>query len=234
MTAMSANTREIDINTLLLRAFQLAGLIPMEAAASGTQWEARAAYGRDILEMVVKAIQSDGNITTDMDMTEVTLEEGVAEYEMPAGTLRVQGLAMYAEDASDIQTQVRTISRGEYQAIPLKDNPGRPTRYYAARGAVTTLFLYMVPDTTGAVLTIQRQRLLGDNTDPSASVDVERSWNKWLMWELAHHFAVAGGQEVQRCGYIRSNADNIYKACKSSADQGVSGQIHVVHDSGVR
>ncbi len=92
----------------------------------------------------------------------------------------------------------------------------------------------MVPDTAGATLTVQRERLLADVSDGAATVDLERSWSKYLLWELAHHLAVAGGQEVARCGYLRSGADKAYAACKSTSTQSQPDQMWCAHDSGVR
>lgn len=233
MTAMSASTREIDIDTLTLRAYQLAGLMPMEATASGVQWEARGAYARDMLEMIVKNIQAEGGVTTNIELYTVTLEAGEPSYAMPSSTLRVFGVAMYRESSTTDELQVREMDRDEYQRISNKDEAGRPVRYYAARSSVITLNLWMVPDVDASTLVVQRERLLGNTTDPTASVDLERSWNKYLLWELAHHLAVSGGQEIQRCGYLRSGADKAYTACKSTSAQSTPGQIYVDHSGGV-
>jgi hypothetical protein len=207
----------------------------MEQGASGTQWELRAAYGRDILETVLDHIQSDGNITRDMELYSVTLAAGQATYTMPATTLRVSGVAMYCEDPTTDTTQFQcnSIDRESYQIKTDKDQAGRPVQYYPARGGSVTLTLWMVPDVTGAVLTVQRQRLLADVSDPNATVDLERSWAKYLLWELAHHFALTGGQDVQRCGYIRSGADKAYALCKSTSTQSQPDQMYCAHDGGV-
>lgn len=236
MTVAATATRELDINTLLLRAFQLAGLMPMEAAASGAQWDARAAYGRDMLEMIVKHVQSEGNITRDVELYDVTLTAGTASYTMPSDTLSVSGTAMYCEDPAvdTTQLQVRSIDREEYQLKSNKEQQGLPTLYYPARGGSIVLTLWMVPDTTGAVLTVQRQRLLADNSTGGATVDLERSWAKYLIWELAHHFAVSSGAETQRCGYLRSGAKQAYDSCKLTATQSQPDQMYLDHDGGVR
>src|SRR3990167_3982430 len=130
MTVMSTSTRELDINTILLRAFQLSSQMPMEASASGTQWEARAAFGRDMIEMVVDHIQAEGNITRDVELYNITLTDGTASYTMPSNTLRVSGHAMYAASSGDTQTQVTEMSREDYQVIGEKTTEGSPSRYW--------------------------------------------------------------------------------------------------------
>lgn len=235
MTVMATATRELSVNTLLQRAFQLAGLMPMEQAASGAQWDLRAAFGRDILEIVLDHVQAEGNITRDVALYDITLTSGTATYTLPSDTLAVSGMAMYCADPSTAATQLqcRSIDREDYQVISDKTQGGTPSMYYPARGSSVVLHLYMVPDTTGAVLTVQRQRLLADVSDAAATVDLERSWAKYLLWELAYHLAVAGGQEVQRCGFLRSGSEKAYASCKSTSTQSQSDQMHCSHDSGV-
>lgn len=234
MTVMSTATRELDINTILLRSFQLASQMPMEASASGTQWDARAAFGRDMLEMVVDHIQAEGNITRDVELYSITLTDGTASYTMPTDTLRVSGVAMYQETSSDPETQVTEMSREDYQVISDKDTEGSPSRYYATRGSSVVVYPYPVPDTSAATLVVQRQRLLMDNTSGTATVDLERSWVKWLVWEVAHQIAVASGLPEARCGYLRSGAEKLLASCKMTSQQGTSTQAYMMHDGGVR
>lgn len=234
MTVASTSTRELDITTLLQRAYQLATMMPIEQGASGAQWEARAAFGRDMLEMTVDNLQAEGLLTRDVETYDVTLTDGTAAYTLPATTIRVVGNAMYQSASGQPWFPVRAMDREEFLAIADKTSEGSPTRYYQARTGTVVLNLWQIPDTTGATLRVQRQKLLADNNVGTATVDLERSWSKYLLWELAHHFAVSGGIEVQRCGYLHSKATDILKVCKRTTSQSLPSQMVLDHDGGVR
>lgn len=235
MTFQSTSTHEFDVKTLVLRAYQIATLMPLQATATGSDWSAKWSAAIDFLDVEVKAIQAEGNITTDMELYPITLTQGIGSYALPESTLRVQGLAMYKQTSTDVEVQCRSMDREEYQRISNKTQQGRPVRYYPQRGINDfEVVLWMVPDTTGATLTVQRQKLMADTSDPNATFSLERSWGKCLLYRMAHNLALASGVDVQRLSYLNARADDAYKLAKSTSTQDQPNQAYVSHDSGVR
>jgi hypothetical protein len=90
------------------------------------------------------------------------------------------------------------------------------------------IFLWPNPDSAGTIR-FQRRRLLADTDLGSATIDLERHWIKYIEWELAHHLAVAAGLDVQRCGYMRSQAEKALKLAKGYSRQRTHTQMHLDH-----
>lgn len=228
MTVNASSTLEFNINQVVKLALQSAGLLPAGAQASGVQWETKATQARELLDVLVDALQLRGQFARSTEFYDVTIVEGTSEYALPATTVAVIGEAMMATEDEDFQTTVRPVSMGEYQAISEKTSTGRPTLFWAQMHATVSLVLWPVPDSDGT-LTIQRQRLLADNNDGSATLDLERYWTRHIMYMLAHDLAVANSMPIQRCGYLRSLAESELALCKAKASGRVQPMITSAH-----
>lgn len=229
MTVNSTTTRELPISTIVLRAYQLASLAPPQQATSGAEWDAKAAMARDFLETEIDALQAEGVFARSVDFYDLSVSDGTASYTLPSTTLDLVYDGMYLPDSATTgETPVRPASREEYHALSDKTAEGRPHMYYLHRQATLTVYLYPVPN-EAATITFQRHRLLADNDDGSATLDLQRYWTDYVTWALAHKLAVAAGLPVNRCGYIRSQADYKLERAKSYAHQNPNNQMVVTH-----
>jgi hypothetical protein len=155
-------------------------------------------------------------------------------YDLPSTTLIVVGDAQFSSiQDQNASTFVRQVTREEYMGISDKDSKGRPSIFYSQMHAVTTLFLWPIPDIDGA-LEIQRSRLLADNEDGSRTVDLERHWTKYVLYELAHSIAVANSVSPIKCGYLKGQAEAALGPSKRLATSKGPGRMVISHGTGWR
>lgn len=228
MTAMVTNTRELDINTLIWRAAQMAGLMDFtQGQDGGVQWLAKASYGRDQLELIVKQLPTEGVITRDITVDAVSLTAATASYTMVAGTTDVVGSATYKETSTSMEYEVQQMDREEWMAIADKALPGRPTRMWVERVATVKVYLYPVPDVTASTLQIQRKRILADNSDGAATADLETYWMDFLTKELAYRFSV--GLPIEERMNLKADAKEAKLAAQTAAKQTVPNRVALDH-----
>lgn len=231
MTVNATSTRQLDIDAIIRRSYQFAGLMEAQQGPGTPQWAAKAAMAQDFLEMEVDALQAEAVFSWDTAYYEVTVVAGTATYVLPTDTMDVIGNGMFALTDEDTQTQARALLRDEYLSLSAKEAEGRPFAFYTDRVSGFTLHLWPVPD-AGGTLTIQRRRLLGDFNDRSKTADLERFWVKYLWCILAHHLAVASSREVPFCGYLRSVANDALKVAKAYTRQRPPTQMRMAHQTG--
>jgi hypothetical protein len=233
MTVMGTNTRELDINTLVWRAAQMCGLMGFEQGQDGgAQWLAKASYGRDQLELIIKQLPTEGVIVRDVIVTTTALASGTASYAMAAGTTDVVNIATYKESATGIEYQVTPMDREEWMAIPDKTTAGRPTRMYVEKLATVTVYLYPVPNVAGATLQTQRKRILADNSNGSSTADLETYWMDFLVKELCYRMSV--GMPIEERALYRSDAAAAKAAAQTAAKQTVPNRIELNHPTSWR
>jgi hypothetical protein len=233
MTVALSSTRELDIDRIVMLAVQTAGVLPAGAPRSGRQWENLSAQARDFLEINIDHMQALGSFARSIELYDVVTEDGVVNYDLPSTTLIVVGDGQYSSTLDGGSTYVRQVTREEYMGIADKESKGRPSIFYSQMHATTTLFLWPIPDTNG-VLEIQRSRLLADNDDGSATVDLERHWMKFVLYDLAHAVAVANSVNPIRCGYLRQQADLALGPSKRLATSKGPGRAVLSHPTGWR
>lgn len=214
MTVSSTLVQEFDVDTLCKRAMQLAGLLDATQGTDSPNWTARSSMARDFLEAEIEHWQTLGILQRARDFYALDIDAADGTYTLPSGTLDVFGVAMYKLDGEDTETPVEPQSQDEYQRITDKTTAGRPTSYYAHRGATIAFYLWPVPDAAGT-LTLQRHKLLTTAREGSATLDLERHWNEAIMWSLAHKLAVASGLPIDRCRYMQGEAKEAIARAKA-------------------
>ena len=191
------------------------------------------AQARDLLEINVDHMQALGSFARAVEMYDVPMVAGTVNYDLPNTTLIVVGDAQFSSEADTGSTFVRQVTREEYMAISDKDSTGRPTVFYSQMHATTTLFLWPIPDVNGT-LEIQRSRLLADNDDGSRTIDLERHWIKFVLYDLAHSIAVANSVNPMRCTMLRGQADAALGPSKRLATSKGPGRAVLYHPTGWR
>lgn len=237
MTISSTTSVELSIDTLVRRAYQLAGLMDAVQGPSSPNWSARAAMARDFMEMDLAALQAEGIMVREVDRYALTITgvDGANPYSLPANTLDVIGDAMFTKSGETVETPVMMRSREEYHALSNKTAAGRPTLYYPERGATVRIYLWPVPSADNAgTLTVQRRKLIATSTDGSATLDLERLWTSYVVWSLAHKLANAAGLPPADRGYLRSQAERELAKAKLYSRQRAPNQMYLDHRTGWR
>jgi hypothetical protein len=229
MTAMTTNTREFDIDTLVLTAYQYAGLVNEMQTAQGPQWDARSAYGRKQLEVIVDQLGAEGIYERSVEWYDLRVAAGDRYTPLPSDTLDVRGVAKLVQgDVNETLLDLEPMTRDRYNELPTVTASGTPGRFYVSRGVPMNLYLWPVPD-VACTIRVQRQRLSYDNSRGAASVDLERFWTDYLLNELASRLALGAGLSVERAAMYAAKAISAKNAAKGKSSGQLPNQIEVDH-----
>ena len=228
MTVMSSNTRELDINTLVLMAYQYAGVMNELQTAQGPQWDARSTYGRRHLEVIIDALGAEGIFERSMEAYDVTVVAGAESTELPADTIDVRSAMMQNDDSNLTEYRLDPLSRESYASLTTKAQEGPPRQFYVARTSPMRLFLWPIPD-AACVVTLQRQRLTFDNSAGASTTDLERYWMDYLVNELAARVALTNGMPMDRVMALQAKATAAQTKARGKSSSQLPNQIVVNH-----
>lgn len=235
MTISTSIGRELDVDVIVRRSYQLAGLIPAEQGTSGPNWAQRSALGRDLLETIVDEIQTEGVFARSVSMTTVALTSGTYTYTLPSTVFDcVENGSYIAASESDLtkataETPVIQKDREAWQVLGSKAATGRPIMFWTDRSVFPIqVNLWPIPNEAGHIR-FQTQRLLSDVEDSNVTVDLERYWVQYLLWELAHHLASAMSQPDAKCMRLQATAAQKRARAKAQSNQSVPSQIYLDH-----
>ena len=197
MTANTTSTRELDINKIVERAHNLAGLRNPMQGQTGSGWTEHAAMARDYLDVIADHLQSKGFFVRAIDFYTLTLVASTSSYSLPSDTIDLIDKGAYrapTDTTGTGETPLMPISRDQWQTLVNKGaTASRPFLYYVDRHSVPVkVEIWPKPSEAGTVR-FQRHRMLGDMNDGSKTVDLERHWVKYLLYELSAMLAESGG-----------------------------------------
>jgi hypothetical protein len=226
MTVNTIATREFNIEKIVRRAYQLAGLVPAE---QGTLSNAKSEMGRDFLEMTIDALQASGELVRQRDFETVAIVASTASYSMDSDILNVieDGSFLLSTETTGA-TPVTPISMSEYQARPDKVSEGRPTNYYIHRTSAMRLYLWPVPDAAGT-LTLQVHRLLADNDDGTKTLDLERHWSEYAVYAVSAKLALANSLPLSLVSKFERLAGEARDRAVAYSTPREPGQFYVNH-----
>lgn len=200
MTIASSSTVELTVDQIVLQAFRLASVMPLEQGASGIQWERRASAARLYLETIVKGLEAEGRLAKGRKYYTFPLVTGQNDYTMPAAVMDVYGVAEYIPAGQDptaatTEIQVNQISMETWQTLGNRTLETIPSMYWCDRqGASVVLHIWPKPSEAGS-LRVQAYYLLANVTEGQSTVELERHWTAYLVNALAAYLAEATGQD---------------------------------------
>lgn len=204
------------VDQLLRSALQYAGLLPLGREPGATELS----HARFMLDMVFKAMSSEGPALCEMEQTTLATVAGTATYTLAADTINVEFPMMcQATGTTGSQTQITQMVFLNYQEIANKTQAGTPIRGYCERLATTTLTLWPVPEKVYTI-SYQRQRLMR-NAEAGATVDRPPRWMRGIAYQMAHDMALAASLSMDRVKYLQGMADTMLaKAHGRDAENG--------------
>ncbi len=227
MTVMTTSSRELDINTLVLTAYQYAGIINEVQTASGPQWDARSSYGRRQLEIMIDVLAAEGIFARSMEMYDLTVLAGAQRTELPADTVDLRGAAHLVQTANG-EFPLTVDTREGYFGIAMPDQTGTPARVFLERTAPMYLYVWPVP-VVDCVIRVQRQRMTFDASQGAATVDLERFWMDYLVHELASRLALTNGLPMDRVALLAAKAAAAKNLAKGKSSSQLSNRMVVNH-----
>jgi hypothetical protein len=147
----------------------------------------------------------------EVELVTLPLTAGVKSYTLDVQTVYI--LQAYTRTLSGGQTQdlmIQAISRGEYAAIPQKDQDGaRPTQFYFQRTSTPSLYLWPVPRDDSVTLYYYRMKIQQDAGALTDTLDIPNRWMEAMAAGLAAKLAVKFAPD--RLQYLQQMADAAYE-----------------------
>lgn len=236
MTIATGRVRELDIAKICQRSYQLTGLANESQNISSD----KLSFAKDIIETILDDLEADGLRARAVAFEVLTLVAGQSAYVLEADVIDVVGEIMYIPPGTlDLnhaagEVPLISISREDWQLQTAKDMTGRPLQYYAHRAASPVeLRIWPTPTTSDlGSLRMQVHRLAADSNDAAKTLDLERYWSLYIIWELAHHLAMANSLNMGRVQYFEGIAQKHLDKCKSYSAQKAPARFVAAHRTG--
>ncbi len=220
MTISTTPSAPISINTLILLANKRAGIVPVEARLSGANMVPKLEHGRQVLDLILDGLATEGFIARTMAFYDLPIVAGESQYTLSDTILDVHEDAMFVP-SSNPDTKHTTgelvckqVDLATWQSITTKGSIStRPQLYAAFRsGATVVLHFWPVPSEAGT-MRIKTVRLLGGNADGTKTPALHRYWYDALVWCLAYYLAVDGSMPAEKIAFLSQMSEQKKKAC---------------------
>lgn len=229
MTVNPSSTRELSIETIIQRAYQLAGLMGDGESTSSPAYAGKRSVALDFLDTICKDLQAGAVISLHVSRTSLAFTATQSLGVPDTSLLSVIGDGMWLETGGDIETPVKQIDHATYMAIADKAQAGTPTTFFVNR-RVTGAFVYVWPvPTTAGALWFRQHRLVADASLPQYTLDLERHWTKYILWELAHWLGKSNSVPLPECAYMAKQARDALEKATGYSKPAVPFQMKLSH-----
>jgi len=175
-----ATTDVKTVRQIITQALRKAGIVAFGDDAEAEEAEA----ARDELELMLKGWQNKGyNLWTKTAMS-MPLTTAAAHTLTPVRPLRILSARF---KRSGTETPMESMTRDEYDNLPVKSSTGQPTQFYYDRQREAAVF-YVWPimaSVSGETLEITYDREVDDVSDIGAEIDVPGEWWDAVVYSLA-------------------------------------------------
>lgn len=234
MTIATTAAIDLPIETIVLRAYQLAGLMDAGASTTSPNWPTHVTMAKDFLELDIKGLQARGFFTRSIDtyaLAITTETAGTNPYTLSADTLDVLGTAMYLPTGvTDAASAVVAVTREQYQLLSNKTVEGRPQIFCLEHKDGLRVYFWPVPGLadTGTV-TFQRVRILATMRDGNKTIDMQGYWHEYFLYSLAHKLALSAGQPVSRLTELQSLKQEAFSMARNYSREHATSTIFINH-----
>jgi hypothetical protein len=219
-------------------AYRRAGVLNVQQSPTTTQ----ASVARQVLSMLVTALESEGIAMRAVQPGYVLLATGQNLYTLPETVIDCLGNGAYIDPTvsqvpfqASSETPVIKMDRETYQNMSSKSAQSRPTMYYFARNApLSTLYLWPTPSASenGGQIRFQYHQLRPDVIDGTKTMPFERYWDEYFTYALAGRLALDNSMSLDRVGYMDQIAALKKADAKGYSKQNVNMQATIDHMTG--
>lgn len=222
MVASAVPSTPISVNTLILLAYKRAGLLPVEAKLSGANMTPKLEHGRQLLDLIMDGLATEGFIARTTSFYDLPLVAGESEYTMPDSILDVFENAMFVPGSpTNTDTKHTTgemvctqIDISTWQTLTTKGTIStRPQLYAAFRDGATVKLRFWPEPSEAGTMRLKTVRLLGDNSDGNKTPDLHRYWFDALVWCLAYYIAFDSSMPAEKVASLLQVAEQKKKQC---------------------
>ncbi len=220
MTISTDYTFNPSADVVIKQALQLAGLLPLGRRPRPDQLS----DARDMLSIMLKALQNKGIMLTTAERVTLTLAPGTATYSLDADTIDVEFPTTYSAPGSSTEQIVQRMSYSDYAPLSDKTATGTPTRAYVEKLANLTVTFWNVPSEAGT-WHYRRVRLVRDASDGGVTLDVTQRYLQAIVWKMAHRMALANSVSLERVQYLEGQA--LASQAEATGDDVERGDIYM-------
>jgi hypothetical protein len=190
------------------------------------------AQALDVLNLVLKELDTLGMLTFNVQRRVQTLTAGVASYVLSNDVSDVDDPARYTISGSTVGNQVTVMSRDEYMYQPDRTIQGPVYRFFPensfdANGIQQiTLNLFPVPSNTGDTLEYAAAIRMQDVTTLSQTIGLPQKWFNAVVQALAARLGPSYSLGVDRLSYLNKRASDAIDA--AFEDSGERGNVQLV------
>lgn len=219
MTVSTSIGRQFTVNQLVTLAFKRAGLKELSETCS----ESELRYGRDVLELLFDRMPNDGPAARVQDFLVVELTAGQSVYTVESRVVDFLDVGMFIRadqplDNAEGELLVNIVDQRTWQRFSSKAASGTPTMFYPHRVSdPIEVYLWPVPDETGARIRFRVHRALADVADGNSTIDLESTWNEWVVLALASKLATSSSMGTQAAS-LRTEADIEFRRARGQAN----------------
>ena len=219
MTVSANPTPDFQRDQILTAAIRLCGLLTDGEAASPDQISQATFH----LNMAIQELQAADLVLTTVSRATLSLISGTAEYDLPADVIDVElgqddALGSIVSSSGTIETIVKTMSRAEWMNLAVKTVPGRPSRAYIEKRALTRVVFWPVPDTSVSTFRYSSVTLLRGADTGLTTMQTRRAWSSYLMYAVACGVAFDNSM-ADKGGMFMGIAEKKLAVCKAGDSQ---------------
>ena len=215
MATSGSTNFSVNRDEIIEAALRVCGVLDPE---SGSATSTQLTVGAQALNMIVKALHSDGMPLWAIKSKVITLVDGQNTY-TPSGLsinrpLKIIGATRnYTTGSETFDSNLEIITRDEYLNLGNKDSEGPPVQlYYDPQLDITgaTLYVYPTPSSTVAsdyTVTIYYQSPFEDFDASTDTPDFPQEWYNTLKWKLAAEIGFEYGVRGSMLDRIQQKAE---------------------------
>jgi hypothetical protein len=231
VTISATRVKELNINTIIRRALNLAGLANPQQSTSDPTFAPQREMALDFLETICKETQNVAVIERHVVLQSAVVTAASDTVTLATSAMSMLGKAMFNETGETEQTPVVFIDLDAYHGIPDKTLEGTPAMAYFDRSAAPIIKLWPVPDTSGT-LVVQSHILAADVSNSSEHLDFERHWTGYFMWQLAYYLSTASTMPMAGRMQLAAEAEKRLKSATAYSRPLLPTQIRFAHKTG--
>lgn len=208
MTIGTSRGTHLTVDTLVLRAYQRAGILPVGTDPAEVGVQDHLAYGRFELHLIVQELggYEPARLIQPYD---ITLVAGTQSYDLPDTVQHTVGDGQYKGPNDTVSTHVRQINGESWQSLSDKASQGRPVMFFCDRGGddyAATIRVYQIPDSAGT-LTVRAQYKPADTLVGSTTIDLSPAAMNYVVSQLTALVIMANNGNQQRANILFQLAD---------------------------
>jgi len=219
---MSTNF-DLNLQAIAKNAYFFAGILGPNVQPDNDQL----AGAKDIINMRTKELQSEGIILRTLTQQTVALTAGTTIYAMPSSVLDIDTGHPFVSGGG-IDVPMTEYSRDQYMSLTVKTFTGQPTAYYVEKTPTINVYLYPVPDSTWATMTLPVITLLPDLNIGTDSTTLMAKYLRCLTLGVAADLALS--MLPQRAPGLYTQFEEAKKLARN--DDTERGSLRLIPDCG--